>query len=424
MKPIKLHITRLGRVSDTDLEIFPVMVFSGESGYGKSYMAILCHFFFQVFLSNKSFHKFFSEQGFDYVTVANGFGENGTAITIHKREIESWLASEALRYISYMLGNDKMDGDILVTLPEDIPNDLPIKYKKETAGIQGSEQEDVLLDMGNLTYRVRESADFDESPFAFLTRYVMIDYIWSDWKALKFDFVMPPSRGPLLSEKISPVSGLFQEYAKGFDALIKASMRSADQSHVVLEKLHQILEGEVTKEDTSFFYKTGEVKMPITAAAASIRELAPIQFLAQKTDVSKAFVLVEEPEAHLHPLKQRMMADILCCLAKSGTYLQITTHSDYFLHRFNEILQWSEACKRNVTPERLRELSEQLQIQEDFSIDTSIVGAYVMLKREDGSTYAKQQTLEEGVPYQSFLEALKMNIYNKVKLDETLSHAD
>lgn len=424
MKPIKLHINRLGRVCDTDLEISPVMVFSGESGYGKSYMAILCHFFFQVFLSNKSFHKFFCEQGFDYVTVANGFSEKGTALTIKKHEIEEWLALEALRYIRYMLGNDNLDGEIIVSLPKEIPNELPISYKKETSGIQGSEQEDVLLDMGDLTYRVRESADFDESPFAILTRYVMIDYIWEDWRALKFDFVMPPSRGPLLSEKVSPVSGLFQEYAKGFETLIKASMRSTDDSHVVLDKLRQILEGEVTKEDASFFYKTGDVKMPITAAAASIRELAPIQFLVQKADVSKAFVLVEEPEAHLHPLKQRMMADILCCLAKSGTYLQITTHSDYFLHRFNEILQWSEAVKKNIETEKLRQLSEQIKVQDDFSIDSSIVKAYVMQKREDGSTYANQQTLEEGVSYQSFLEALKMNIYNKVLLDEVLSHVD
>lgn len=83
--------------------------------------------------------------------------------------------------------------------------------------------------------------------------------------------------------------------------------------------------------------------MPVSAAAASIREIAPLQILAKKQDVSKCAILVEEPEAHLHPLKQRMMADIIGALSHNGAIMQITTHSDYFLRRLNELIMFAKA---------------------------------------------------------------------------------
>lgn len=85
--------------------------------------------------------------------------------------------------------------------------------------------------------------------------------------------------------------------------------------------------------------------MPVSAAAASIREIAPLQILAKKQDVSKCAILVEEPEAHLHPLKQRMMADIIGALSHNGAIMQITTHSDYFLRRLNELIMFAKAKK-------------------------------------------------------------------------------
>ena len=58
MRPIKIHINRLGLIRDADIELSPLMVFSGESGLGKSYVAILCHYFFHVLLNEKRLSSF------------------------------------------------------------------------------------------------------------------------------------------------------------------------------------------------------------------------------------------------------------------------------------------------------------------------------------------------------------------------------
>lgn len=48
MEGITIHINRLGAIRDSVVKLKPIMIFSGESGLGKSYMAMLCHYVFIV----------------------------------------------------------------------------------------------------------------------------------------------------------------------------------------------------------------------------------------------------------------------------------------------------------------------------------------------------------------------------------------
>ena len=59
MKTIKIQINRLGAVCNSVVELKPLMIFSGESGMGKSYVAILVHYFYKVLTENR-LQAFFS----------------------------------------------------------------------------------------------------------------------------------------------------------------------------------------------------------------------------------------------------------------------------------------------------------------------------------------------------------------------------
>lgn len=41
---IEIHIENIGPIRDSRIELKPFMVFSGESGTGKSYTALLVHY--------------------------------------------------------------------------------------------------------------------------------------------------------------------------------------------------------------------------------------------------------------------------------------------------------------------------------------------------------------------------------------------
>lgn len=410
MKCIKVRIDQLGRIRDSEILVSPLMVFSGESGLGKSYLALLCHYFFELLINTSRLNHFFVDNNIDFNILSKDFKDVGTALEIKKQDLEAWMAKDAILYLRYMLGYDGISGQIEITLPESIPDTMAFTYKNELTGLVDKEEIYTILSLGNLRFRIQEKTQFDESPFAFLLRFVLIDYIFGNYQKLDSTFVLPPSRGPILTEQIIPTTGMYSEFLSDMAGLNRIKPRPDTASEIVLKLFRTILEGEVDKEETTYIYTTNDASMPVSAAAASIREIAPLQILAKKQDVSRCAILVEEPEAHLHPLKQRMMADIIGALSHNGAIMQITTHSDYFLRRLNELIMFAKAKKTTDDPDKLRTLSEKVNIVEDMSIDESIIGAYLLRKQADNTSIAVKQDISNGIPFAAFRDAILDNM--------------
>ena len=410
MKCIKVRIDQLGRIRDSEILVSPLMVFSGESGLGKSYLALLCHYFFELLINTSRLNHFFVDNNIDFNVLSKDFKDAGTALEIKKQDLEAWMAKDAILYLRYMLGYDGISGQIEITLPESIPDTMAFTYKNELTGLVNEEDLYTILSLGNLRFRIQEKTQFDESPFAFLLRFVLIDYIFGNYQMLDSTFVLPPSRGPILTEQIIPTTGMYLEFLNDMTGLNRIKPRPDTASEIVLKLFRTILEGEVNKEETTYIYTTNDASMPVSAAAASIREIAPLQILAKKQDVSRCAILVEEPEAHLHPLKQRMMADIIGALSHNGAIMQITTHSDYFLRRLNELIMFAKAKKTTDDPDKLRTLSEKVNIVEDMSIDESIIGAYLLRKQADNTSIAVKQDISNGIPFAAFRDAILDNM--------------
>ena len=410
MKCIKVRIDQLGRIRDSEILVSPLMVFSGESGLGKSYLALLCHYFFELLINTSRLNHFFVDNNIDFNILSKDFKDVGTALEIKKQDLETWMAKDAILYLRYMLGYDGISGQIEITLPESVPDTMAFTYKNELTGLVDKEEIYTILSLGNLRFRIQEKTQFDESPFAFLLRFVLIDYIFGNYQKLDSTFVLPPSRGPILTEQIIPTTGMYSEFLSDMAGLNRIKPRPDTASEIVLKLFRTILEGEVNKEETTYIYTTNDASMPVSAAAASIREIAPLQILAKKQDVSRCAILVEEPEAHLHPLKQRMMADIIGALSHNGAIMQITTHSDYFLRRLNELIMFAKAKKTTDDPDKLRTLSEKVNIVEDMSIDESIIGAYLLRKQADNTSIAVKQDISNGIPFAAFRDAILDNM--------------
>ena len=213
---------------------------------------------------------------------------------------------------------------------------------------------------------------------------------------------------------------MYSEFLEDMVGLNRIKPRPDTASEIVLNLFRLILEGEVNKDETTYVYTTNNISMPVSAAAASIREIAPLQILAKKQDVSKCAILVEEPEAHLHPLKQRMMADIIGALSHNGAFMQITTHSDYFLRRLNELIIYAKAYKCTSDKEKLEELSKKMNITYDMSIDDTTLGAYLLQKQVDGTSKVIKQNLSDGIPFSAFRDAIIDNMNNQDYLEEFL----
>lgn len=425
MDKILIKIKKLGRIKKSEIEIDRMVLFSGESGLGKSYLAILCHYFFHVLVDDKRIDSYLKENGADFNLQRSNFKNTGIAIEIQKSELEKWLAKDAVEYMQYMLDNENLKGEIEVKLPNSVPETITIHYTEQLVGFTENEEPYLLLHTDHLSYRVLNSDNFGESPYSVVLRHQLITLILSSFKAVEDCFVFPPSRGFALSETFNPVSGLYQSYNETLLKLKKATLENDDILNKTLNNLIlNILDGRVEFKDNKFTYHSNGEPMPISAAAASVRELAPFELLAEKTNISKDVVLIEEPEAHLHPLKQRLIADVISLMFNAGAHLQITTHSDYFLRRINEFIILNRIKNRINDEKKYYELCETLDINPELVLPIEGISAYILLPNDDGTSRIEKQNLVDGVPFTSFTKAVENSLRMLDKLYDFENNED
>lgn len=424
MEGITIHINRLGAIRDSVVKLKPIMIFSGESGLGKSYMAMLCHYVFIVLLDKERFNRFFIQKGLIFSDMRANMHNSGDLFVLSKKEIEDFLAKDALAYLGYMLNIDNFEGDIEIKLPDTVPSEIKATFEEEILGLQNNEEVYLKLSMLDLIYRAKDDTIGNESPFAFLLRFGLISKIFGDFKKLSDTFVLPPSRGPILTETIYPVSGLYESFVSGLHKINRAQPHPEQVSDELVKLFSGILDGSVYREADKNFYRSTDKNLPISAAASSIREIAPLALLVERFDVSSIAILFEEPEAHLHPLKQRRMADIISALNHAGAYMQITTHSDYLLRRLNELINLQRIYLKYQDDSKFESICEECGIPSSLKFNFDRLGAYLLNRNSDGTAEIVSQDVEDGIPFASFTAALDASLKNAYKLNDYLENGD
>ena len=89
------------------------------------------------------------------------------------------------------------------------------------------------------------------------------------------------------------------------------------------------------------FHKDGH-RVPLELASSMVTELAPIiLFIRQFVDAGD-LLIIDEPEAHLHPEAQQQMAAALAFMVRSGLRVLITTHSHYMVEQLSAFVNASK----------------------------------------------------------------------------------
>ena len=102
-----------------------------------------------------------------------------------------------------------------------------------------------------------------------------------------------------------------------------------------------------------FVYRPSKAKRDIRLDRASsmVSELAPVVLLVRGTVDQGDTLLVDEPEAHLHPAAQTEMAVALARLVRAGVRVVITTHSDWLLHEIGNLMRAGKLSEATGEPE-------------------------------------------------------------------------
>ncbi|MDA8002357.1 MAG: ATP-binding protein [Alphaproteobacteria bacterium] len=120
------------------------------------------------------------------------------------------------------------------------------------------------------------------------------------------------------------------------------------------EKLTGVLGGKFVISDTGkIVFREKRRNFPLTLTATGATNLGALALLIERKILDKdSFVFIDEPEAHLHPAWQVVMAETLFELAKSGAHIVVATHSI-------DMLKWLEVhAKKNPKDKDLIALNQ------------------------------------------------------------------
>ena len=108
------------------------------------------------------------------------------------------------------------------------------------------------------------------------------------------------------------------------------------------------------------------VEFDFSLVSSSVKELSSlIKYLKDELEIGDTLIL-EEPENHLHPENQRILVKYLVKSINLGLNIILTTHSDYILEQFNNLIRLGK-----VNEDKLNELgysNENVLNYEDVKI--------------------------------------------------------
>ena len=81
-----------------------------------------------------------------------------------------------------------------------------------------------------------------------------------------------------------------------------------------------------------------------------VSELAPVVLFLRGAVGRGDTLLIEEPEAHLHPAAQTRMAVALARLVRAGVRVVVTTHSDWLLKEIGNLMRAGELQEAGRSP--------------------------------------------------------------------------
>jgi predicted ATPase len=107
------------------------------------------------------------------------------------------------------------------------------------------------------------------------------------------------------------------------------------------EYFAKILQGNyrVVNKEVYFVTKKGRKKIPMYFSSSATKSLLELYFYIKHTAKKGDLLIIDEPELNLHPDNHLYITRLLAHLANNGINIFITTHSDYVIKEFNNLIR-------------------------------------------------------------------------------------
>lgn len=386
---IRIIIDKLGPITDSEIVFKPFMVFTGESGLGKSYTALLWYNLITS-LTPMRLQEFITKK-------INGSVKE--ELTFKFKDFRMWLNQNTAAFLGYLLGNNNFDCQVNYVF--EIDDDKPVEMKR-------LHDEDA---SGFTRYSI--NGDINVFPLDLEDNVLMMSFSLHGYlselclgKNYLRPLILPPARAAFMGANTTSPIGMYRDFLAQLDDLKTPSRTISPDNQFFVNYIAKLSDGEIVLENGSVFlqFESGE-KIPVSAAASSVKELMPFLLMLQNGKIRQYnSLLFEEPEAHVHPKKQFLLMDMLARCCNKGMLIQMTTHSDYLLGRMNQLLVLGKIREKSM--EAFEIFCKEHQFNKNLYLHTEQIGGYYF-KRENDRVVIEEQDLSLGLPFNSFENTVK-----------------
>lgn len=402
---MKISVTNYGPIAEAkDIEVRPLTVFSGPSDTGKSYLAILIHAWFQTL----GYGGFIMERLYPLMNTRpmrkSNFDENiddaiikhvDTVLTkIDAGEIQDikfndlptplqdWVQVELANYVNKKFHLEMcrymgISGDTNDVIGEQFQLKVADEEKNITIGSPNTSSSSMTIKNISIAEDFPRRLLRQEKVPRYSTASIFLSEIFESMlHYLKHpeSFYLPAARTGLMQSHLAISSSLIQRAShtnpeasssptlSGIISDFLQEIISVDANKIpdkevstIADYMEQnILHGQICIDNANgnqypkFLYKQNELEIPLMRTSSMVTELAPIVLFARHRIRENYLLIIEEPEAHLHPEAQIGMAEVIARFVQVGVKVLVTTHSDYFLEKIENHVRTAQLKKTGM----------------------------------------------------------------------------
>ena len=153
--------------------------------------------------------------------------------------------------------------------------------------------------------------------------------------------------------------------------------KSEIQDHKLFDHIKDMMDGyyRASGDEIRFISKSRgkgrSFNIPLHLASSSARGLSDFYFFLQHVAKKGNLLIIDEPESHLDTANQIQLARLLARFVRAGLKVLITTHSDYLIKEFNNLVMLSKSFADRKAVVR------KLMYQQDDFLPPDSIRAYV-----------------------------------------------
>jgi predicted ATPase len=455
----KIEIKDFGPISKGEIELKPLTTFIGPNNSGKSYAAMLIHSLYRSYYRIPPLrrHRYFDEKKEQVKTLKNILEKEGIFrknwIKVSEIVGKKYIMNEFAK-IAGDLMLEGIKNEIENSYSCKIDNLVKIGKKnfiiKMTQNLSSLAVENL-----NSTLRIIEYPEIHESHFKDIEEpesqvsdrgysrrtgdsFVISGYTVSDMyeyllrdilsivmeevigKFFRPSYYLPAARSGILQAHKALMSGVIRNISRiGLERLdvprlsgvvsdfistiIEMPSKKGPFFELACELEKEIISGSIVMKNLEQYrypeieYEYKGSSLPLHRASSTVSELAPLILYLKYVITPGDTLVMEEPEAHLYPQNQSILAKYLVKLIRKGVNLILTTHSEFLLEKFSNFIMLSSVDTQKRS-EKYGYTDEDYLLPEEVAVHT-----FSLDKHGETAVKKVEITKEEGISQEEFL---------------------